>query len=920
MDSRLRHLIAEGLLGQALSLLAELRRQLTVPEQILRLELTSITSAKDTCVNESSELLLRKDLKGEDRVRCLVVSASSQLRSGSDAAGRATFKKAVTLAHQFNAETACHARVWQLVALASWIGPEAASLEVAETRRVVTSAGQPENMVRYHLALAEIAAKQSLLRRAARQLEVVLDLLSSYPNRYLEAEHAIRAGAICALSSDPQGAADHAERAIELAVECGAPTLEVVARSNLAHAFLSLGRLQLAHAELSKAFGLCRTRGSAELGIRDGLLQHAIASNDTSLASATAGNTFERSMQIDDGHSYYGLWHLLTRVKWLYRTDQAEAGVAVAMDAIPRIERMADRNLLERMKLLAAEGLGRIGRTTDGARLMADAINANSDPPLEMMAEASRVAGRLTARDDPVASASHFDRSSRILTSVGNLTAREEIQRDSREAAERAAGLTSGPDGTLLPREDPPQPDPRPPAAWMTERIAVLVDLAAHPPLLATETLSLIDDTHAVLHARIVETSPDGSHAIRAAVSAADAPAWHDDQPCTVSLALGTHRDRQFSIIALPRPTATARTTVQAVERLVHIALALARARHQEREQTALWPEPSPEQQLGLVCAAERMMELVKSVRRVAPSNVNVLITGETGVGKELFARALHQASGRHDRIFLPFNCTTVPRDIIDSQLFGYRRGAFTGAHDDSPGLIRSAAGGTLFLDEIGEMSAEAQPKLLRFLESGEILPLGETRPQFVDVRVVAATNANLDQLVADGKFREDLYYRLNVIPLHVPPLRERREEIPVLVEHFLDKYSHELQKPLFRVAEETLEYLVLYRWPGNVRQLANEVRRMVAMTEPGAVLMPEHLSVAIAASRRTVPADQRTLEPTEMVMRLDQPMAAATEHLERALIQRALKLCDGRVDDAAKVLGLSRKGLYLKRQRLSIE
>lgn len=224
-----------------------------------------------------------------------------------------------------------------------------------------------------------------------------------------------------------------------------------------------------------------------------------------------------------------------------------------------------------------------------------------------------------------------------------------------------------------------------------------------------------------------------------------------------------------------------------------------------------------------------------------------------------------------------------------------------------------------MFLDEIGEMSLEAQPKLLRFLESGEILPLGETRPQLVDVRVVAATNANLEQLVADGKFREDLYYRLSVIPLHVPPLRERREEIPLLVEHFLDKCSHELQKPLLRVAEETLEYLVLYRWPGNVRQLANEVRRMVALAEAGAVLLPEHLSPMIAASRRTVPADQRTLEPTEMVMRLDQPLAAATEHLERALIQRDLKSCGGKVDDAAKLLGLSRKGLYLKRQRLGL-
>jgi len=255
---------------------------------------------------------------------------------------------------------------------------------------------------------------------------------------------------------------------------------------------------------------------------------------------------------------------------------------------------------------------------------------------------------------------------------------------------------------------------------------------------------------------------------------------------------------------------------------------------------------------------------------------------------------------------------------MLDSQLFGYKRGAFTGAHDEFPGLIRATAGGTLFLDEIGEMSLDVQPKLLRFLESGEILPLGEVRPHFVDVRVVAATNANIDQLVSEGRFREDLYYRLSVIPLRVPPLRERREEIPMLVEHFLDKCCRELQKAPLRVADETLEYLALHGWPGNVRQLANEIRRMVAMAEPGAVLMPEHLSPAIAASRRTVPVTERALEPAELVVRTDQPMAAAAEHLERAMIQRALARCDGRNEDAAKLLGLSRKGLYLKRLRAS--
>ena len=314
------------------------------------------------------------------------------------------------------------------------------------------------------------------------------------------------------------------------------------------------------------------------------------------------------------------------------------------------------------------------------------------------------------------------------------------------------------------------------------------------------------------------------------------------------------------------------------------------------------------------------MRSLIGTIRRVArASNITVLLTGETGVGKELFARAVHLASTRSDRTFLPFNCSTVPREMFDIQLFGHKRGSFTGAIGDSLGVIRSAAGGTLFLDEIGEMTIETQPKLLRFLESGEILPLGETKPQLVDVRIVAATNANLDQLVADGRFREDLFYRLNVIRINIPPLCERREEIPALVEHFLERFGRELQKPMLRIADETLEYLVLHRWPGNVRQLANEIRRLVAMAEPGSVIMPAHLADDIAASRRTMPVNSSPRLFNEVVTRIDQPLSAAVDHIERAAIQRALSMTNGRLHEAARMLGLSRKGLYLKRHRLGL-
>jgi DNA-binding NtrC family response regulator len=317
---------------------------------------------------------------------------------------------------------------------------------------------------------------------------------------------------------------------------------------------------------------------------------------------------------------------------------------------------------------------------------------------------------------------------------------------------------------------------------------------------------------------------------------------------------------------------------------------------------------------------ADEMQGLLATARRVAPTGVPVLITGETGTGKEVLARTIHAYSTRAKAAFAAFNCTSMPREMLDSQLFGHRRGAFTGALEHFPGVIRAAAGGTLFLDEIGDMPVDVQPKLLRFLESGEVHPIGETQPVRADVRVIAATNANLDALVSDGRFREDLFYRLNIVRLHVPPLRERRVEIPALASHYLQKHAQECGKGDLRLAEETMEYLVLYRWPGNVRQLANEMRRMAALCEAGAVLMPEHLSPEIAASRRTVPASQRTLDPTEIVVRLDQPLAAATDHLHRAMLQYALKQCHGRVEETAALLGLSRKGLYLKRQRFGID
>ncbi|HYG81469.1 MAG TPA: sigma 54-interacting transcriptional regulator, partial [Pyrinomonadaceae bacterium] len=265
----------------------------------------------------------------------------------------------------------------------------------------------------------------------------------------------------------------------------------------------------------------------------------------------------------------------------------------------------------------------------------------------------------------------------------------------------------------------------------------------------------------------------------------------------------------------------------------------------------------------GFIHSSPAMQALVDEINKIRSSDVTVLVTGESGTGKELVARAIHRVSARRDKNFVAFNCTAVPRELSESYLFGYRRGAFTGAVTDSPGVIRSASGGTLFLDEVGDLPLDVQPKLLRFLQEGEIQPLGEQHPVKVDVRVVAATNCDLEQMVAERRFREDLYYRLNVIRLRVPPLRERRSEIQPLVQHYVKHYAQKFKRRDIEITPETVDLLISCDWPGNVRQLCNELQRVVARAEDGTLITPQHLSpevlpVAVAPELQAQkPADE---------------------------------------------------------------
>jgi DNA-binding NtrC family response regulator/tetratricopeptide (TPR) repeat protein len=323
----------------------------------------------------------------------------------------------------------------------------------------------------------------------------------------------------------------------------------------------------------------------------------------------------------------------------------------------------------------------------------------------------------------------------------------------------------------------------------------------------------------------------------------------------------------------------------------------------------------------GFIHSSPAMTKLVEEVHKIRSSDVTVLVTGESGTGKELVARAIHALSSRRSKVFVPFNCTAVPKELSEGYLFGYRRGAFTGAVTDSAGVIRTAAGGTLFLDEIGDLPLDLQPKLLRFLQEGEIQPLGEQRPLKVDVRIITATNTDLEEMVAQGRFREDLYYRLNVIRLRVPPLRERRSEIPTIVNYYINHYSAKFGRKDIQITPQAIDLLMVSDWPGNVRQLCNEIQRVVARADDGALLTPEQLSPELKkTSAPTTPSSTvSTLASLPGSALQNVTLADALADVERRMIADALRKHGGNISRAARELGLTRRGLYLKLERYQL-
>lgn len=311
----------------------------------------------------------------------------------------------------------------------------------------------------------------------------------------------------------------------------------------------------------------------------------------------------------------------------------------------------------------------------------------------------------------------------------------------------------------------------------------------------------------------------------------------------------------------------------------------------------------------GIIGGSKKMRELYKVIEKVAPTDSTVLIHGESGTGKELVANAIHANSLRSDAQFVSLDCTALTESLLESELFGHVKGSFTGAVVSKPGLFEIAGGGTFFLDEIGNVSLPTQTKLLRVLQEREFKPVGGNKIKKTDIRLITATNRNLEAMIAEGTFREELFYRLNVLPIFLPPLRKRKDDIPVLVDHFLERFSRRVNGRETAVSPEAMDLLMKYDWPGNVRELENIVERLVVMAD-GSMIKPEHLPAAIqrkrVGNRVVVPRTNEELKEAKRYLRRE-----AVRQVERAFLTDALERNDWNVTRAARDVGMQRSNLH---------
>lgn len=800
----------------------------------------------------------------------------------------------------------------------------------------------------FHVRLSQLEGVRGSFAQAFHHLALAKSLLSRSNHIALTATYHVNNACVLSLTGELEAARRSAEAGALLAEQAGYGRLALASANNVAHVAVSTGELSIAETWLRKARELMARLGIEEVGPLESTASAALLRGDIQAAReniATILRLYEkRELSWREGEIH----PLLTSLYVHRKVGNLDARGLALIRARAAAEASQDKYSALLVTLAEAEfAFDRAERHNAQAKVR----KALAMAPRELLqiGELGRIAARdLWLSDHSLAARRKLLRTSAILTKrstrLGWSQALCELRAmDEEHPIDAAYSLTDqlriadAKFAPLMTQQVANWYQPRGTTTTVSrdaldgfdDAIGIL-ELGEDPELCGREALASIIALDVCEAAALIVRRDAGLRIVAShqwSISAIHKSVPQD--PATVSITVGKLQTKSYELLLKPKQDLRSLFAISGLRRLLEAAKAMESQQKNQQRLGSLWQPEIIVEEPDAVFSSPQMIELMQTARKVAATTLPVLLLGNTGTGKEVLARAIHRASPRANKVFLPFNCSAVPRDMVESQLFGYRRGSFTGAHADFQGIIRSAEGGTLFLDEIGELSMDLQPKLLRFLETNEVHPLGEGRPIKVDVRVIAATNADLDDLIQLKEFREDLYYRLNIVRFHMPQLCERREEIPALVNHLVRRFEMDEKKHGIKFSDEMLEYLLLYKWPGNIRQLSNELRRMVAMVGSNETLTPDHLGPAIRATRRTIPIDPdaepdtpaadpaaETPELPNLTLNLDQPLPGAVEALERAMIEHAMTRAGGRLEEAARLLGISRKGLFLKRRR----
>jgi DNA-binding NtrC family response regulator len=624
-----------------------------------------------------------------------------------------------------------------------------------------------------------------------------------------------------------------------------------------------------------------------------------IAAHWTSVRSISKNASARSHVHHLPARSWYDLAHQLTRCAYYERLHDWHQIVEICNEVEPEVARRQYKALRTATLCAKARALAQLGRAAHADAALANAVRCcprGAVDPLIVLEATKAVCFRL--HGDAAGGDVHFERALAACRAIRHRYHEAWILRQRDETARRVVT----PAAAVRPPLDVTT------TSLLLSDVAAILGAGHSIDLLAHRMAGILQST--TLRPRVDVEDVAGCEYVAEPTATWDADA---DGAFTIRL---RGSDRRVTIRVRGVQTIDEISLLKSVADVVQAAVNRTADTETEDEDQNLWPRALGAAGDDTVFRSPRMVELLKVAIRLAATELPVLITGETGTGKEIIARLMHDQSKVRRGPFVAFNCSAMPRDLVESQLFGHRRGAFTGATDSFPGVIRAAERGTLFLDEIGDLDPATQPKLLRFLESGEIHPIGDTRAQRVGVRIVAATNADLDDLVEQGRFRRDLFYRIGVARIALPPLRERKDEIPALASLFLARYSRECDRTGLRLGDDLIAALLLYDWPGNLRELANEIRRVVALADAGQTLTSASLSPQILQHWYARPAASPHAPAPSVEVSLDQPLARAIADLEQKFIAHALESSGGRVADAAELLGLSRKGLFLKRRR----